>query len=155
MGKCNRFRDHIDPEYQRWGRTYPRFPGVAECVRLILARKATGVWADIIVDELAENAAECLDELTNALREDDTGHVAMHVMMALEIAELPASVDFVSHVLREGDRRLVPFARRTLQAINTRESRTALFQGSRAEPGHTPESAVRPDSNGDSSPPTR
>jgi hypothetical protein len=126
MGKRTRYRDHPDPEYQRWGRTYPRFPGVAECARLIRARKATGAWADIVAFELAENAREHLAELIDAFA-DPTGNVAQYVMMALELAALPESVDFLSRVLREGDPRFVPYARRALEAINTRESRTALF----------------------------
>ena len=64
MGKHNHYRDHVDPEYQRWGRRYPRFPGVAECANLIRAGKARGAWADIIAFELGENASTCLAELT-------------------------------------------------------------------------------------------
>ena len=127
MGKRTRYRDHPDPEFQRWGRTYPRFPGVAECVRLIRVRKATGTWADIVVYELAENAGDFLEELTNAFHEHTSDDVAMYVMMALEMAKLPESVEFLSKVLREGEARFTPYARRALQAINTRKSRTALF----------------------------
>lgn len=138
MGKRNRYRDHCDPEVQRWGRTYPRFPGVAECARLIRARKATGTWAYIVAEELAENASDCLEELIDTFREDMTedhnsDDVAMYVMMALDIAKLPASVEFLSEVLQEGDPRFTPYARSALEAIDTRESRTALFHATHAE----------------------
>lgn len=63
MANSNRYRDSIDPEAQRWGRTYSRFPGVTECMRLIRSGKARGTWATIISLELAENAGECLAEL--------------------------------------------------------------------------------------------
>ena len=65
MGKRNRWQDHPDPEHRRWGETYPRFPGVGECARLIMNGKARGTWADLIVLELAENADACFDELVD------------------------------------------------------------------------------------------
>lgn len=142
MKNYNRYRTHVDPEYQRWGRKYPQFPGVAECVRLIQSGKATGAWADIVVQELAENAATCFTELQdlffkNASNETAQGDVAMFVMMALEIARLPDSVEFLSAVLREGSVRFQSYAYRTLQAIDTRESRLALFNAPRAHPSNS------------------
>jgi hypothetical protein len=134
MGKRNRYRDHIDPEHQRWGRTYPRFPGVAECAHLIRDGKARGSWADIIAYELAENAGTCLAELIETFRNDPSGDVRLYVMMALDIARVPASVPFLSEVLREGDPHYVPYAEQALRGINTPEARTALWNTSRPEP---------------------
>lgn len=126
MGKRGRYRDHIDPEYQRWGRTYPCFPGVAECVRLIRGGKARGAWADIIANELAENAGGCLSELMETFRTDSCDHVRLYIMMALEIARLPESVSFLAEVQRAGNPLFTPYAVRTLDGINTREARTGL-----------------------------
>lgn len=128
MGKRNRYRDHIDPEHQRWGRAYPRFPGVAECARLIRDDKARGSWADIIAQELAENASECLAELIETFRTDPSESVRLYVMMALDIALLPESVPFLAQVLHEGNPLFTPYALRALDGIDTRESRTALWQ---------------------------
>ena len=61
MGRRRRALESSSPEYRRWRRKYPRYPGVAECARLIRARKAKGEWADIIASELAENAREIGD----------------------------------------------------------------------------------------------
>jgi hypothetical protein len=126
MGKRDRYRDHPDPEYQRWGRTYRSFPGVTECARLILERKATGAWADIVVHELAANAGDNLAELIEAFHDHASDDFGTYVMMALEIAALPESVEFLSSVMQQGDARYVPYARRALQAIDTRESRSEL-----------------------------
>lgn len=123
MGKRQRYRDHVDPEYRRWGRTYARFPGVNECVRLIKERKASGAWGDIIVHQLAENAGRCLSELIDAYHGDSDGDVRMYVMMALEIAQPPEAVPFLEQVLREGDPRFAPYAQRTLRGIGTRAAR--------------------------------
>ncbi len=133
MGKRDRFRDHVDPEYRRWGRTYRSFPGVDECARLILDRKATGAWADILVWELAENASEHFNEMIHAFRAHEQDDVALYILMALELAALPASVNFLSGVLQDGNPRFVPYAQRTLKAINSKESRTAMFNAKETE----------------------
>ena len=131
MGKRSQFRDEIDPEVRRWRRKYPRFPGVAECARLIRARKDRGVWADIIAYELAENASRCLQELIDTFRTDRSQKgVRLYVMMALEMAKLPESVPFLLEVLGTGDPNFSPYAERALRAINTKEARTALWNAS-------------------------
>jgi hypothetical protein len=128
VSKRSRYRDHIDPECQRWGRKYPRFPGVAECVRLIRARKAQGAWADIIVEELTDNASQCLSDLIEAFRADSNSDVRLYLMMALENARLRESVAFLAEVLADGDPRLTPFAERALRSIDTPEARTVLWK---------------------------
>ena len=106
---------------------------MAECANLIRARKARGAWADIIAYELAENAGTCLAELIETFRNDPSGDVRLYVMMALDIARVPASVPFLSEVLREADPRYVPYAERALRGINTPEARTALWNAARPE----------------------
>ena len=137
MNKQKQYLNHVDPEYQRWGRTYSSFPGVAECLRLIRTRKAAGAWADIVVYELAENAPPHLAELTEAFRTatsdlDPSDGVAISVLQALEIAQLPESVPFFTQVLQEKNARFTPYAQRALAAINTQEARTALLHISQA-----------------------
>ncbi len=127
MGKRDRYRDHVDPEYQRWGRTYRNFPGVDECARLILDRQATGAWADIVAYELADNAKEHLDQIVDVFHKHTSDEVAIYMLMALELAALPASVDFLSGVLHGGGAKFTLYAKRALTAIDTKESRTALF----------------------------
>jgi hypothetical protein len=56
-------RMDFDPNFRRWRRKYPRFPGVAECVRLLSSRNLRGAWVDIIANELTIHAAESLPEL--------------------------------------------------------------------------------------------
>ena len=127
------YNRHPDPEYQRWFRKYPKFPGINECIQLILAGKATGAWADIIVNELAANAADNLEELISEFHKHtleataESNKVTLLIMMALELAKLPASIQFLSQVLKEGDKRFTQYALCTLQAIDTREARTALY----------------------------
>ncbi len=133
MGKRSRYRDDVDPEYQRWGRKYPRFPGVAECARLIRSGKARGSWADIIAHELAENAAICLPDLIDTFRNDPSESVRLYVMMALDIAQVPESVPFLAEVLQEGNPRFTPYAKRALMEIATPESHSVLWKAEHAE----------------------
>jgi hypothetical protein len=125
--RATKHRDHPDPEYQRWGRMYPRFPGVAECMRLIRTGKAKGAWADIIVHELAEHASVCLSELVATFHSDCSDEVRLYVMMALELAQPPEAVPFLVEVLRQGDARFAPYSERTLRAIDTAEARRFLW----------------------------
>jgi hypothetical protein len=125
---------HPDPEYLRWRRTYPRFPGVDECARLIRAGKDRGAWADIITYELAGNAKNCLPALIDTFRNDLSDEVRLYVMMALEIARLQESVPFLADILSGGDPRFTPYAKRTLHSISTREARTALWKASHPKP---------------------
>ena len=137
MGKRVRFRDHLDPAYREWGQKYPRFSGVAECVRLIREHKARGVITDIIVFELAEHAASCLPDLIEAFRDNESGDVRMFVLMALEIARVPESVEFFGEVLRDGNPEYEPYALRALKSIDTREARTLLWEATHQERGAT------------------
>ena len=142
MAKFSDYRHHRDPEYRRWHRKYPRFPGIDECARLIRAGKAQGAWADILAYELAENANCCLPLLIDPFRNDSSDDVRLYVMMALEIAGLQESVPFVVEVLRGGDPRFVPYAERTLRSINTQVARTALWQAGHSEPDTSPDNHV-------------
>lgn len=133
MGKRDRYRDALDPELRRWGRTYRSFPGVDECVSLILAGKARGAWADFVVFELAENAPDHLPELIDAFRAHALDNAALYLLESLEIAALPQSVGFFTELLLEADPRFVQYAQRALQAIDTREARAALYCARHAE----------------------
>jgi len=123
-----RYHNHICPDHQRWGRTYPKFPGLEECVRLILSGKATGAWADLVAYELAEHADQNMPQMIALFYEHQQDRVSTYMMMAFDTAALPASVDFLESVLQSGDERFTPYARSGLVTIDTKESRTALFR---------------------------
>jgi hypothetical protein len=130
MGKRDPNRDHPDSEMKRWKQKYRQFPGVAECARLIREGYARGAWTDIIVFELAENANDCLGDLTDAFHaEVGETDVRLFILMALEIAKLPESVPFLTAVLTDGNPRFTPYAIRGLKTIDTAESRKVLWDG--------------------------
>jgi hypothetical protein len=133
MSRRINYREHTGPEHQRWGRKYPRFPGVPECVRLIKEHKARGTWADIIAFELADHAGECYEELVSTFRAESHEDVRLYIMMALELAVQPDMTPFLREVLQCGDPRLVPYAERALRAIDTRKARAALWHARHQE----------------------
>ena len=136
------YRRHVDPEYRRWGRKYPRFPGVAECVRLLNEGNARGAWVDIITHELTENARECLPDLVAVFRSDVRESVRLIVLMSVVEAALPAAIPFLAEVVGERHPRFSQYAEQGLLAIGTRESRAALWDASHREPGAAPDPAV-------------
>ena len=113
-GQGNRYRDHIDPEYQHGDDRILAFLGRRKCARLIRMHKARGAWADIIVGELAENAAGSLAELIETFRTDPSDEVRLYVVMALDMARLPETVPFLAEVFRGSDPRLMPMAEQQL-----------------------------------------
>src|SRR4051812_14343913 len=122
MGDPVDYRGHVDPEYRRWGRKYPRFPGVAECLRLVRAGKARGAWADIVAYELAAHASEYLDELVAAFRTGEDETMRQTALTAVADARLPTTVPFLVEVIREQHPHYVPIAERGLAAIETKEA---------------------------------
>jgi len=121
------YRRHADPEHRRWGRKYGRFPGVAECVRLLRLGNVHGTWVDIIAHELAVHAGDCLSEMIAAFRSEESEWVRLMVLMAIAEARLPPAIPFLAEVARQRHPRFSPYAERGLSAIGTSEARAALW----------------------------
>lgn len=64
--------------------------------------------------------------MIDTFRTDSSDAVRLYVMMALEIAKLPESVQFLAEVLQDRDARFTPYAERALRELNTPEARTVL-----------------------------
>ena len=132
MGSASDYSQHVDPEYRRWGRKYPRFPGVTECVRLLRSGKIRGAWVDIVLHELTEHAQECLPELVAAFCSNESEWVRLMVLTAVAQARLPSAIKFLADVVRQRHPRFSPYAEQGLVAIGTREARTALWEAANA-----------------------
>jgi hypothetical protein len=132
MAKAIDYRHHIDPEYRRWGRKYPRFPGVTECIRLLRTRNIRGAWRDIIHGELTSHARECLAELIESFRSEENEWVRLMVLAAVADARVAEAIPFLAAAVREKHPRFGPCAERGLQAIGTAEARAALWEATHA-----------------------
>jgi hypothetical protein len=122
----------MDPDYRRWGRKYPRFPGVVEYIRLLQTGNARGAWLDIIIDDLALHAGETLPELVDAFRSVPDERTRLLILMAIVEARLPSAIPFLAAVSRERHPRFAPYAERGLSQIGTREARGALWEARNA-----------------------
>ena len=133
MSEAIDYRRHIDPEYRRWSRKYPRFPGVAECVRLLRQNNVRGAWVNIIAHELAVHAGESLPQLVAVFRSDEGEWVRLMVLMSIAEAKLPGAIPFLAEVARERHPRFAPYAHEGLSTIGTSEARAALWRVTHAE----------------------
>lgn len=128
MSNASDYSQHVDPEHRRWGRKYPRFPGVNECVRLLRSGKIRGARVEIVLHVLTEHAQECLPELVAAFCSDESESVRLMVLTAVAEARLPSAIKFLAEVVRQRHPRFGPYAEQGLVAIGTREARTALWE---------------------------
>lgn len=119
---------HIDPEYERWKRKYPAFPGVAKCVELLRQTNVQGEWIDIICFELQDHATEDPAELIEAIRAPENKGVRLILLGVLENAAVPEAIPLFSDVLQSGDESERDYAIRGLEEIDTKEARTVLWR---------------------------
>lgn len=132
-------REHLDPEYVRWRKRYPRFPGVAECFRVLHRHNVHGAWLDIIEYELVDHATECLQELIDAYRSEDSDCYRRYALWAIANTRLPAAIPFLAEVAKGPNDFFSEIAMDSLAEINTKESRTVLWELNKS--GHRPRAA--------------
>ena len=117
-----------DPEYTRWKRRHPRFPGVYKCVELLGRPNVRGSLVDIICGELQDNAAANAAELIAAFRAERDERVRRILLGLICEAKLPEALPvFVEH-LRSEDESLRYWSEEGLRALNTPAARKALWE---------------------------
>jgi HEAT repeat protein len=88
-----------------------------------------GTWGDLICGELAEHAADCLDELIAVIRNprhDD--RVRRLLVAAISEGGTASAVPFLAECLAASDESIRDYAVMGLKRIGTKEARTALWQ---------------------------
>ncbi len=127
----------IDPEYQRYKRNYPSFPGVQACVDLLHQSNVQGAYLDALVADLEAHAVEHSDELIAAFQTKADMRVQSLLLAALAQARThDAFRIFVEH-LTGPDENLRTWAAYGLYRLDTKEARRALWQ---AQSHHFPDS---------------
>jgi HEAT repeat protein len=116
-----------EPEYSRWKRKYPRFPGVAKCVDLLARSNVRGSWVDIICGELLEAAAIHGAELIAAFRNEKDARVRSILLSIIAEAKLPEALSVLVETLRSEDETLRSYSERGLESLDTPEARNALW----------------------------
>ena len=125
---------HQDPEYQRWRRKYPRFPGVAKCVELLRSTNVRGAWVDIICFELENHASDNAADLIAATRleverNSQVGRILLHVLADSKLLE---AYDFFAELINSPDETIHPYAISGLKILDTKESRRLLHEHNRS-----------------------
>jgi len=123
-GKSARF---IDPEEERWRKTYPKFPGVAKCVELLRSPNVFGTWTDIISEELVAHAPQIAQELFAAFHDEPDAWVKMILLSVIAEARLPEAMPILLEHLGSEDTSLRRYAITGLKNLGTKEARTALW----------------------------
>jgi hypothetical protein len=121
-----------DPEYIRWKRQYPKFPGVARCVELLGRRNGQGALVGIIRSELQQNVVSHAAELIAAFQAEPDERVRRILLGILCEARLPEALPVFAEQLRSEDESLRYWAEEGLRALNTPESRKALWEAGRS-----------------------
>lgn len=117
-----------DPEYARWKRQHPKFPGVAKCVELLGRTNVRGSLVDILCSELQENAVHHAQELISAFRAERDARVRHILLGILCEAKLPEAFPLFVEQLRSDDEHLRHWATEGLRDLNTAEARKALWE---------------------------
>jgi len=82
----------VDPEYQRFKRNYPKFPGVHECIALLHNGNVKGAYLEAVLGELETHAAEHIDEIVSAFRVEESERA--RILLLGLLAETKLSVLF-------------------------------------------------------------
>jgi hypothetical protein len=120
-----------DPDFTRWKRQHPKFPGVAKCVELLGRRNVRGSLVDIICGELEDNAAAHATELIAAFKaetDERVRHILLGIICKTRMPE--AFTLFVEHLHSE-DESLRYWSEEGLRTLNTPEARKALWEAGR------------------------
>lgn len=123
-------KEHIDPEYERWYRKFPNYPGFQKCVELLGSSNVQGAWVDVICHELGQHAHEETDELLSLARSEigNNSWVGRILLQVIANAKLPDAFDLFAELLKSPDESLQNYAIDGLQQLNTKEARQLLWQ---------------------------
>lgn len=122
---------HPDPVYTKWRTAYPEFPGVEICVEQL--RKARGGLIDIICIELRNNARDNLDDLIKAFGREEDDWIQLMLLSSIADARIPEATPFLGECLLSDNQRFREEARFGLEYLDTKESRTILWNAESSE----------------------
>ncbi len=120
----------VDPEYERWYRKYPSFPGVAKCVELLRCTNAKGAWIDIICQELQQHAETDAADLIDAtgIAVEQNYSVTPILLQILGEAKIEDALPLFNELLETSHEYLRPYAIDGLKQLDTKEARRLLWQ---------------------------
>jgi hypothetical protein len=127
----------VDPEYQRYRRACPKFPGVKGCVELLRKRNVQGAYLDGVMGDLPEYATTNVDDLLLAFNAEADGRVRSLLLSVMaETASPPAFPTFVEALFDE-DEDLRVWAARGRHLLGTPDARKVLWEARSKQFGDT------------------
>lgn len=120
-------KKQIDPEYERWEKKYPKFPGVPKCVELLHSSNVKGAWIDIICFELEVFSRNDPTEVIDGIKTSDNQRVSFILLDVLENSAPEEAVPILGEMVKSSDEEDRFHAVNMLKRIGTKEARTILF----------------------------
>jgi hypothetical protein len=118
----------LDPEYRRYRRVYPRFPGVPICLALLRRPNVPGGYWEAVFHDLAQHAPEVVDELIAACHDDANADIRWAILEILGALPAPQALPLFAAYLTAEDESLRKWAARGLAALDTKEARRLLWE---------------------------
>src|SRR5689334_14570828 len=104
----------MDPEYQRYKRDYPLFPGLPTCITLLRRSNVKGAYLDAVIADLEAHVPEYRDDLIAAVRTETDARVRALLFAALAEAPTDATIPLFADYLTGADENLRTWAARGL-----------------------------------------
>jgi hypothetical protein len=115
-----------DPAFLKWNQQYPKFPGVAECVRVLSKRNTKGSLVDIICEELQFHAREHVGELLTAFETANDPRIRRMLLGIISEAKLTEASALFGQYVQSEDESLRIWSIRGLEHLDTAEAREIL-----------------------------
>jgi len=119
----------VDPEYHRYRRSYPKFPGVKVCVDLLRRRNVNGAYLDGVMFDLAEHVAGAgTGELVEVFRAESDDRVQGLILSILAETASPADLALFIETLAGANADHRQWAAVGLHKLDTPEARRVLWE---------------------------
>ena len=118
----------VDPEYQRYRRTHPKFPGVKACVELLRNRNVQGAYLDGVMGDLQEHASTNVHDLLVAFTAETDGRVRALLLSVIADTASPTAFPTFVEVLFGEDEDLRVWAARGLHILRTPDAKKVLWE---------------------------
>lgn len=117
----------VDPEYKRYRRSYPKFPGVSPCVELLKRPNVKGAYLDSVIWDMQEHASANIESLLAAFRAETDSRGRALLLYVIAEARSQAALPIFAEILLGDDEELHVWAARGLHVLDTPDARKLLW----------------------------
>ena len=124
----------IDPEWERYAKKYPSFPGVQKCVELLGSSFLRGTRVDFVVNMMENHAHDHVDELIDAYWAQSDERLRAIIANVISNEPIENTEDFFWNVLNSQHKESWWSAFYGLKQLNSKNARTYLWQARSLHP---------------------